>query len=110
MPLFAETSEVEKWIGPIITALLASVTALFAWLSARDKLRFDAKTAKLESDILYLKTGHERCEQERREECAEYARDRVKLEGELHELRELVMNRQDKHGTDKHRRPPRGPE
>lgn len=48
------------WVGPVLATAGATSAALFAWLTARDKLRYDVKMAVLEQKV-------EQCEADRRE-------------------------------------------
>ena len=73
--LFADApSELEKWLGPIITAVMAAVASLFAWLTTRDKYRFDAEKVGMQKDIANLTEKVGVCESERDDLKAENVR------------------------------------
>lgn len=65
-PLFAEgASEIEKWVGPVLTTAAAFFAALFAWLTTRDKLKHDKQSAIDASEIKHLKEEIEECKEDR---------------------------------------------
>lgn len=47
----ATDSEFGRWIGPVLTTALSLAASYFAYLSARDKMRFDSERALERADL-----------------------------------------------------------
>lgn len=71
MPLFAEVSEMEKWIGPVLASAASLAATIMAYLTSRDKLRFDSERVKMQSDIAYLTDQHKVCHEESLSQASE---------------------------------------
>lgn len=54
--LFADATEMEKWVGPVLTTAAALAASLFAYLSGRDKLRYDAERVQKEAERLQMRS------------------------------------------------------
>lgn len=52
----------------VVACFLAACTALFGWLTARDKLRFDADVVQMKADLKYLREEVTECHNERTEQ------------------------------------------
>jgi hypothetical protein len=61
----ALAAPIDVWLGPILATVGASVAALFAWLSGRDKLRNDATVVQLRADVKGLTSRVEECDRDR---------------------------------------------
>lgn len=92
--LFAETGM--EWLGPIVTAIMAAVAALFAYLTTRDKLRFDAEMASLrwKNETLTARVGAVEDEATRAAtEAKRCHEDRDAMEDGFMALREFVASK-----------------
>lgn len=76
----APTSEAEKWVGPILASTASCFATLFAYLGARDKLRYDATMQIQGNAIAQLQR-----------ESAECGKDRTALR---RQVRRLCLNMQ----------------
>lgn len=72
MMLFAESS-LDAWIGPILTSVAGLAATIIAWLTARDKMRFDAERVKMLADIQYLQQENLDCHDNHRSLQAEFS-------------------------------------
>lgn len=63
----------------VVACLLAAITGLFSWLTARDKLRFDGEIIRLKLSVENLTSKHQDCEEKH-----------DLMRGELNELRRRV--------------------
>lgn len=72
-----------EWLGPIVTTCGAAVAALFAYLTTRDKLRFDAEKVEMKANLAYLNREVESCHHERDDLAAWNGRQQT----EINELR-----------------------
>lgn len=93
--LFAqETGTIITVVGMVLASLGASVAALFSWLSARDKLRYDAKIIKLESDISNIQKDILECNNEKEKLRERIEKIEQERQQESKELRERIEKRQ----------------
>lgn len=70
----------------VVTSAGAVVASLFAWLSARDKLKYDATMVKMQSDIEQLQKDEGECRDQRDKDRENFARVEGELRKEIHEL------------------------
>lgn len=64
-------------VGTVIAAMGATITALFAYLSSRDKLRYDAELSALRIAVKRLEDDHKGCMTAQKElrECLDRAQE-----------------------------------
>lgn len=87
--LFANAQGIDAWLGPILASLMSFGTAFFAYLTTRDKLRYDAKMLGLEKDVDGL-----RCDLKQAEDSHAECRDEhAKLAAEVRELQKQLLSR-----------------
>ena len=78
-------------VGAVLTSVSALAAALFAWLTQRDKLKYDARMVKLQADIEALQKA-EREWTEALKECEERsAKMERDFKQEIQELREQLF-------------------
>ena len=70
----------------VVTSVGAVVASLFAWLSARDKLKYDATMVKMQSDIEQLQKDEGECRNERDKDRENFARVEGDLRREIKDL------------------------
>lgn len=82
MSLFAlePTTETEKWVGPVLTSSASLAATFFAYLTARDRLRYDSSMQIRDNQIVQLQ-----------KESAECGRDRRKQARQINRLARNVM-------------------
>ena len=65
LSLFADApTQAEQWFAPVLTSIMNVFASFFAYLSSRDRLRFDARVSALEKT-------HEQCQEEHKVSKAE---------------------------------------
>jgi uncharacterized protein YlxW (UPF0749 family) len=89
----ASTNVVVIIVGMVITSLGALAASLFSWLSARDKLKFDASVVKMQSDLATLQSEVRDCTDERNEVRDKSERVERELREEIRELRDRLESR-----------------
>src|SRR3990167_598729 len=71
-------------VGMVLASLGASITAMFTYLSSRDKARFEADVLKIksmfDSELIVLKAAVDECDNDRRTQKEELALIRSKAE------------------------------
>lgn len=87
--LFAESSQMEVWIGPVLTSVAGLAATIITWLTARDKMRFDAERVKMLADIIHLKADNQHCHENHKALTAVYK----SLHEEFNQLRDDVARR-----------------
>lgn len=101
--LIGDNIENGTWIilcGAVVSTIAGMVAALFSWLSARDKLRYDAEmikhrqlVAQHESKIVTLQTENEKCMNKSNHQDSQISQlegQRLSDARELGELRGIV--------------------
>lgn len=70
----------------VVTSAGAVVASLFAWLSARDKLKYDATLVKMQADIEQLQKDERECRDERDRDRENFAKVEDELRREIRDL------------------------